>query len=99
MYIFLSANMFRKPTPVNPIPHELWKDVITRVWAIMAHIKKVGFNTCKIATNWSKIVFKYIIGSLSYHSNQKQSLMLYFLTHRIILESYTVLVPIKVALD
>ena len=64
----------------NPIPHELWKDVITRGWAIMAHKEKLGCNTCKKATNWSKLVFKYIFGSLSYHSNQKQSLMLYFLT-------------------
>ena len=29
----------------NPIPHELWKDVITRVWAIMAHKEKMGYNT------------------------------------------------------
>ena len=23
---------------VNPIPHGLWYDVITRAWAIMAHV-------------------------------------------------------------
>ena len=31
----------------NPIPHELWKDVITRVWAIMAHKDKMAYNTYK----------------------------------------------------
>ena len=36
---------------LNPIPHELWKDVITRGWAIMAHKEKLGCNTCQKATN------------------------------------------------
>ena len=41
---------------LNPIPHELWKDVITRVWAIMAHKEKMAYNTYKKATNLSKLV-------------------------------------------
>ena len=52
---------------VNPIPPKLWKDVITRGWAIMAHIEKMGFNACKKATNQSKLVFKYIFGPLSFN--------------------------------
>ena len=35
---------------INPIPHKLWKDVITRGWAIMAHKEKFGCNTHKKAT-------------------------------------------------
>ena len=40
---------------INPNPYELWKDVITRGWDIIAHIEKMGISTCKKATNWSKL--------------------------------------------
>ena len=56
---------------LNPIPHKLWKDVITRVWAIMAHKEKMAYNTYKKATNLSKLVWKYIFWYLSFIWNQK----------------------------
>ena len=36
-----------KKEGINPIPHVLWKDVITRGWAIMAHIEKMALILVK----------------------------------------------------